>query len=327
MEALVGAVAEQTAPLIACTGSIADMAARGMKTVPLRQMQRCRSERIDEGRIRSWVAGSGLFSGEAVHAPYELVGLDMRADSAWDHATFLMSTIGLAAGATREQATLHAICELVENDATTMIDLLGVSGSRSPEVDCSGTKHPGLRRAIAAVGAAGMRLRFFDVTGVIPIPVVACFLEAPFMGGRRPSVGLSAGFACRPYGEDAALAALLEAVQSRLTKIAGSREDLSEASYAAGRPRLPEAGGDPIPVSALAMAGVDRAADMLASVAATVRDHSSAREIHVFPLLTEEAGFSVTRVLIPDLETVADDGVVRLGSHAIRRLLDLKGRR
>lgn len=331
MEAVEGAVAEQTVPLIAMTESIRSMRSRGAPIVPLEHMPRCRASRIEDGITRSWVPGYGHASGKPVYAPYELVGLDMRTDSAWDHGGFLMSTIGLAAGPTAEHAILHATCELIENDATTMIDLLGVRGSGARGIDCGGTEHAGLARAMAAVEAAGMTVRFFDVTGVVPVPVVACFVEASFVGGRMPAVGISAGFACRPRGADAALAALLEAVQSRLTKIAGSREDLSEASYLSGRSRLPDAVGEMIPVSTLRTPGyeddLDDPAAMLRTVTEAVVTSSAAKEIHVFPLLPETAGFAVTRVLIPHFETVVEEGTVKLGTHALKRLLALKERR
>lgn len=327
MECIEGAVAEQTEPLIACTASLAEMQAEGKATVPLQAMRRCRADRIDPDRARCWVAGFNYFDRAPTHAPYELVGLDMRSGTRWDHQAFLMTTIGLAAGPTVEHAALHALCELIENDATTMIDLLGISGSGAREIDCSESGHAGLGEALAAIDAAGFTVRFFDVTGVIPIPVVACFLEAPFHGGRRPAVGISAGFACRPSAGDAALAALLEAVQSRLTKIAGSREDLSEASFRSGRARLPRTDAPPVRLDALRGPESTGAADMLDRVAGLVREHSSIGELHIFPLLPDSAPFQVVRILAAHMEAVVDDGVVKLGSHAIRRLLALGGRR
>src|SRR5690606_4548052 len=140
----------------------------------------------------------------------------------------------------------------------TMVDLVGVGASRSREEDCSRTSHAGLRQAIRAARDAGMNLRFLEVTGIIPVPVIGCFLESPFHSARKAAVGIAAGFACRPLAPDGALAALLESVQSRLTRIAGSREDLSETSYRTGRARLPRPGGEPVAVDALAMAGAEK---------------------------------------------------------------------
>src|SRR5690606_32936416 len=132
----------------ACDGSIAEMEARGLEVVPLHTMRRCRADRIDRNTGRRWVKGRNHFAGTGTHAPYELVGLDMRAGSGWDHSSFVMATIGLAAGPNEEHATLHALCELIENDATSMIDVLGIRGSGSREIDCSGSGHAGLTRAI-----------------------------------------------------------------------------------------------------------------------------------------------------------------------------------
>lgn len=328
MESVEGAIAEQTEPLISHSASIAAMRERGWKIVPLSRMQRCRASRIDEVRERSWVRGKCYRSGAEIYAPYELVGLDMRAESSWDHSSFLMSTIGLAAGSDESHAALHAICELIENDATTMVDLIGVGASRSRGIDCRGTRHAGLAEAIAAVERAGMNVRFFEVTGVIPVPVVGCFVESPFHSAQKAAVGIAAGFACRPFGADAALSALLEAVQSRLTKIAGSREDLSDSSYRTGRASLPQVEGELIRVDDLVMNGAERLSGnlpaMLDAVTQSLTGHSAADEVYLFPLSPSDADFAVVRALVADLETVVDDGVVKLGSHAIRRLLALK---
>lgn len=329
MECIEGAIAEQTRPLIACSASIECMRAAGKEVVPLARMQRCRSAQIDEARTRSWVRGKALRSGNTVYAPYELIGLDMRSDAPWDHAGFLMSTIGLAAGASMEHAAVHAVCELIENDATTMVDLVGVGGSHSREVDCSNSRHAGLVEAIAAVRNAGMNLRFLEVTGTIPVPVIGCFVESPFHSAQKAAVGIAAGFACRPVGADAALAALLEAVQSRLTKIAGSREDLPEASYRHGRTSLPVTEGEPVPVDRLNMENAQRLKNdfpaLLSALADILAAHSAAKDVYLFPLTGDTADFVVLRALIPDLETVVSEGVIKLGNHALRRLLALKG--
>src|SRR5690606_15138598 len=63
MECIEGAVAERTQPLTPHVATPAAMAERGLSTVPLSAMRRCRAERLDPDLARSWVAGHDYFSG------------------------------------------------------------------------------------------------------------------------------------------------------------------------------------------------------------------------------------------------------------------------
>lgn len=329
MEALESAVAEQTTQLISGIASIEEMKARHRSIVPLNHIQRCNLSLIDIGRSISWVKGRGLICGQPVYAPYELVGLDMRTHSAWDHRAFRMSTIGLGAGRSWHQAVLHAIYETLENDCTSLLELLGVNGGIQCAVECGDTKNRELRSGLAKVRAAGIEPRFFDLTGNIPLPTLGCFIQSPIPGGSRNRFSVSAGFACRPNAEDAALAALLEAVQSRLTSIAGSREDLRQETFADGFTPVPDHDGigkkdiTDLHSAPLLDSGADDAGT-LEQVVKHVRENSAIDDIYVFTLSPPGFGFHVVRVLVPRLESVTDDGLVRLGTHTLERLLRKK---
>ena len=322
MESAESAVAERTTPLISHRCSVDDAVDRGMNIVPLNNLQRCNPTVLRRDRVRAWVRGFCLLSGETVHAPYELVGMDMRSDSEWDHAAFSMSSIGLGAGRSEQQAILHALYELLENDATAFLQLFGIKAACRRPVSCANTGNDGLRSAIERVEKSGAELRFFDFTGAIRVPTIGCFLRSVMPESQESQVQLTAGFACRSDPGEAALAALLEAVQSRLTKIAGSREDLGEEAFRAGFEPLPPESQPEADIAAMSLefptaGGKATPEDMLESTVSA----SGAKELYVFPLTDENAGFHVVRVLVPKMESVVEEGVMRAGSHMLARLL------
>ena len=231
MEAIEGAVAEQTRPLIAEFGTPADLAGRSLRTVPLRSMVRCHFSEFDQLSPRAWVQGRAHGSNTPVYAPYELIGLDMRDDFPWDYGSFHVSSDGLGAGFDYPSAALSALLELIERDGTVVTDGFGhLKGLSRPLIWESGT-HPGLDEAVTKVRKAGLEPYFFNKTSKIGIPTVSAMIARPVWDTQGAGLRFSGGDACRLDVAEAALAALLEAVQSRLTNISGSRDDLDASQY------------------------------------------------------------------------------------------------
>src|SRR3569623_2344020 len=230
MEAVETAYAERCETLDRGRASLDELEAGGGTAVPFARLLRCASEEIDREQPRFWVEGRMWGSGETVYAPYELVGIDYRQISPWDHATFHMSSIGLAAHSEPERATLHALLEAIENDATAALEVFGYSErlvETVPELPGS----PALVEALDKLAAAGLRAGFVRLRSAIDLPVLGCFVGRDVADASGSGTAVSAGFACRLRAEDAALSALLEAVQSRLTNIAGARDAIALSAF------------------------------------------------------------------------------------------------
>lgn len=228
MEAAEAAVAEAPEALVSRYASYSDLMRTGDESIFLPEVAACRYERFDPDRERAWVEGRSWRTGRAVHAPYELVGLDMRSDAPWDRSAFRISSIGLAAAFDYEPARLNALLEVVENDAVETFGL----GHESYVPSAADRQHEDeLGQALRMLERVAVEPVFFDLTHRCGLPVAACILPRPASGEGGPGVAYSAGFACRPQPRKAILAALLEAVQSRLTHIAGSRDDIAEDDY------------------------------------------------------------------------------------------------
>jgi ribosomal protein S12 methylthiotransferase accessory factor len=181
---------------------------------------------------RAWTPARFLLTGARLWVPFECVSLDLtfRGDPALDR-----TSNGQAAGFSAEQATLAALCELLERDAVCEWRALSPMRRALDAVDLDSLPSPpwiaGLR---AACTDRGMRLRLFATESLIGWPVMLCLIEEP---GAFPNPRWAAGgTACRPRTEDALRAAVLEAVQSRLTAISGARDDIlpDESRPAAG---------------------------------------------------------------------------------------------
>lgn len=324
MEAAEGAAAERPEDIVSLFGTLDEIIASGRSTVPFSRIMRCRPDRIRSSHRYAWARGFAWKDRREILAPYELVGLDMRAAAPWDHTAFKMSSIGLAGSSSLERAVLHGLQEVLEHDATASLDLFGLGAGIARPVSPVGGKDPMLDDLVARVRTAGFEPHFFSLPTRVSVPVVGCFFERLVASADGAAATLTAGFACRPDAHDAAVAALLECVQSRATDIAGSRDDISEAGYGGSKAQLPRPTEAPL-------AGFDRVAGhrpKSACAADQQLNHLLDRlaetgidDIYVFPLARPELGIDIVRVLVPDLGTGNDQGVAQGSANLLEALL------
>ena len=78
--------------------------------------------------------------------------------------------------------------------------------------------------------SADLRVGLWDATSDLGLPVVVCLIVGRDAGDADPEFGAG----CHPRPEIAALRAILEALQARLTFIAGSRDDMGGELYEPG---------------------------------------------------------------------------------------------
>lgn len=227
MEAIEGAVAEDVQSHVSAFGSVDQMLALGQHLVPFTCIGRTDAGALDPVRERAWVKGVSLRTCSNILAPYELIGMDFRADMPWDRRTFHMSSEGLAAGFDYDRVLLHALLELVENDACFVMDTFETRMATPGPVSFRQGVNLTLDKLVAHLFDLGLVVEFQDLTTDVGVPVVMASLDRPLNARTGPAMRKSAGVACRLTTYDAALAALLEAIQSRLTDISGARDDLS----------------------------------------------------------------------------------------------------
>lgn len=241
---------------------------------------------------------------------------------------------GLASGNTLVEATYHALCELIERHAWSIYQMrcerlprmLGGPAAHdfafAPEVAIpSGNAE--LDRLVALVTAQGLRLRvLYLYVPHLPVVMLTSIVEE----GSNPPMS-HAGLGCSLSPAHAAIRAVTEAAQSRLTDIHGAREDAMRAGDApASLPehnrrlvKLPkDAWFYDLPVRAIELDSIsDSSTDDLAE---DLRRILSALELFgassatVVELSPPDLGVKVVRAIVPELESTCLDG--RIGPKA-----------
>jgi YcaO-like protein with predicted kinase domain len=173
-----------------------------------------------------WIEGWDLIKERPIWVPHEMVQLDYVDDAP---LTWVQGSNGLASGNHLLEAIEHALSELIERDAVSLwhLDEDNESTKRT-QVDISSIDDADCVRVLQKLSSAGIGVGVWDVTAETGIPVYfASIFEMP---GLQLS-GISNGMGCHLSPAVAVCRALTEAIQSRLTLISGSRDDMEQRSY------------------------------------------------------------------------------------------------
>ncbi|MEZ5668336.1 MAG: YcaO-like family protein [Alphaproteobacteria bacterium] len=208
-------------------GSRRDIA-RVLATVEPHDLPLMAGTAFDDDRPLLWVDAVDLASGEAVAVPYDVVHTNYAQPMPPDAGCFDASTNGLASGNTLAEAVCHGLCEVIERDAVSLWNLsppdLRAAARIDPATIDSGLAADLLQR----FEAAGIAAALWDVTGDVGVASFACGTWEHDAVEANPTLGTGT----HPCRAVAAVRAITEAAQIRLTYISGARDDLSDAAYA-----------------------------------------------------------------------------------------------
>lgn len=177
-----------------------------------------------ERMVWEWTTASGLVSGEKVLIPVDVVRRRVQRPE-WSPDLLRATSTGLACGNSRDEALLHALCEIVERDVLYRDGQSG--GLRRTPIDPATVTDPHAEEVIGRLTAAQMALEIALVEGPYALPVALAYIWSEDL----PAV--FAGGGCHPRPAIALTRALTEAAQSRLTLISGTRDDLPSESASA----------------------------------------------------------------------------------------------
>jgi ribosomal protein S12 methylthiotransferase accessory factor len=220
--------------------------------------------KYSEHLMLEWVPGFDLMTRRPTFAPLNCVMAPYS--SASGLTLFYTSTNGLASGNTRADAVCHALCEVIERDATALalakaevrpavaaiLAELGLGDGAPPaRAELPLLSLRGLpRRAsvlVRKLQRAGLTVQLQNLTSATGIPTIGCTISEP---QGLPTVGNTyAGCGTHPDARIALIRALTEAAQSRLTCIQGGREDLPNFVPPKGAPPLETRHGAGQPIS------------------------------------------------------------------------------
>ncbi len=256
-----------------------------------------------------WVEGWNLIGEQGCWLPFEMVHANYALPEPPHSGAFCATTNGLASGNTQEEATLHALMEVIERDAITLWKLSPDAWKSASALRLETVTDPHCRSILDMFEAAQIDVAVWDVTSDAGIPVFFCLISdrtgetgAPEFGGGAhlaPQVALSR--------------ALTEAAQARATFIAGAREDILDADYGAQELVDRKAMADSI-LSELQPA---RCFDDIANVEQDTFDADIAmtlkaledvgiRQVVAVDIGKPNFGFAVVRVVVPGLEAALE---------------------
>nr|WP_090964403.1 YcaO-like family protein [Aureimonas phyllosphaerae] len=304
-------------------GSVRGMRAQGRRTIRLDRTARCVPWAFGEDAAIPWCSGLDLMGGVEIAVPWWLVGVDHRDPRP---PGFEQSSDGLSSGNCHAEAVLHGLCELIERDAWTLMRLWPASRLAQARIDPAQFRDPVMQTLVARIERAGVELILLDITSDIGVPSYSAVIVPQLTkGGPEHSLSeVCGGSGCHPIASRAAIRAVVEAAQSRLTAIAGSRDDFSAALYESG-----SLNGDTV-VANLRHAGMsseprpsgDQDASLQDQIASVLNRLSAAgiEEAIAVPMGDPCLGLSVVRMVVPGLEVDIGGENVQLGLRAARMM-------
>ena len=172
----------------------------------------------DPNQILPWVGGFDIANDEPVLVPAQVVFHPL---SQKYRPLFRTGTNGLASGNTMEEAIFHALAEVIERDAWSLVEASRNSGPEVVNID-----DPLINGTQKKFTDAKVEVTIRDITSDIGIPTMAAVADDVLL--KDPML-LTMGMGTHTSARIAVMRALTEVAQSRLTQIHGAREDTTVA--------------------------------------------------------------------------------------------------
>lgn len=228
MEAIELHHAETPEPHRLRRSSLTQLTQQGLQVIRPEQLGDYYDQFFTDDYVIDWVEGQELVSEKPVWVPASAVYF-------CEPSLYRTSTNGLASGNHLIEATLHALYELIERDAISNVDVNGrlKIKEKCKIIDTTTITDDSLRQVISKIDQAESKLILLWVQSSVPVHTFWAILlnQNPFGAVSTFNVG----FGTHLDINVAAARAITEAVQSRLTLIHGSREDIiTKPVYQAG---------------------------------------------------------------------------------------------
>ena len=265
-----------------------------------------------------WARGKELLTDQEIYVPFEAALLDRTRRN-----RFWMSSDGLASGNTEEEAVLHGVLERIERDAYCLWQIGSEEDRLERCIDPRGFNDPVVNELVRKIEAAGLVMRMFDMTSDI---AVACFttILGPAKRGNQDIrfVEVTGGSGAHLSPVRAAIRAITEAVQSRLTYISGARDDLSPEAFLRLVPAQTLRALDATPLAPAWPSPLQRhgVRSLIDGVLDALRERQITSVI-ALPLSDPRLPFHVVKLFVPDLENPEGARARRFGARAIAKAL------
>jgi ribosomal protein S12 methylthiotransferase accessory factor len=321
MECLEYAVAERPEHSNAFRCSVEVLAAAGHVALGGRRFATCMASKLQPDATYNWVKGYSLFTGNEAHFPFEMVCMDLRQNAELDTHNFRISSVGLAGHVNLLDAVLHGLLEVIENDATALSEAFVSGRELHRPVTFTTARNTDLLGTLRRVRDSGFEVHFFVLSEPGDIPVVRASIFAGTYDGLCRYLACTNGYACRFDIEEAALAALLEAIQTRATEISGARDDIEAEGYArkAERSVLQESSVEDFTPYAYGADIPHNTAEKLTAIKNWLRKQNCPDAYYV-PLNAKDDGLNFVKVLVPGMDVMLEGGSNRMSKRMLERM-------
>lgn len=319
MEAIERSVATDPACEVT-TQSLRSLQSAGQSADTLDCLLALGADPVDRDEPLQWTPATDLPTGGIVYVPFEAVHLDRTVML----PRYWQSSDGLASGNTLEEAILHGLLERIERDALALWQVTSPARRYDGRLEPLSIADPELLDILNRIRKAGQDVALFDISSDLAIPCVAALLGPQQRHGLPPlrhvDVTLGAGSSTSPA--QAAIRAVTEAVQSRMTFIAGARDDLLPETFTRALHTETLTALDAPPCRMFE----DMPALPVTSIAeaiASILDRLEARGIsgiYAVDLTPEWLPASVAKIIIPQLENPEGERRQRYGYRALNKV-------
>lgn len=175
----------------------------------------------------SWIEAEDLVSGQSLWIPYEMVHTNYTYPRPSGSGCFPASSNGLASGNTIAEATVHAICEVIERDAIALWNQQSSAAIDRTSVNPHTIEDLLIVDTLNKLRSAGQTTYIWDITSDTRIPTYLSVIIDQTSHAQHIGVGSGTHLS----RQVALLRALHEAVQVRTTYIVGARDDIRPEEY------------------------------------------------------------------------------------------------
>lgn len=173
-----------------------------------------------------WIPVENIIDKKIFYIPASFVKINTSIPNI-DYLYFNVSSNGLAAGNSKDEALSHAICEIIERDSLTKWQSKTIEQRDNVRVDPSTVKDFNLE-FIDNLYKNNLKLKIWDITSDLRVP---SYQVAIIDNHSLRSLNVFTGSGAHLSREIALFRAISEAIQGRLTYISGIRDDIFGEYY------------------------------------------------------------------------------------------------
>ena len=182
---------------------------------------------FSEDIIIPWVRCLRIDNEDTVWLPYELIHADFTVPVPDNHGYFIADSNGLASGNTILEAINHGLYEVIERDCLALWQLTPHELHHEKRVNLDTINDEFLNNIINKLKQKNIHVGIWNITSDACIPTFICKILSDNNTGIRPAYGSGTHL-----NKNIALSrAITEAAQSRVTFIAGARDDQYHEIY------------------------------------------------------------------------------------------------